>query len=176
MKRRRTLALVGAGSMGALSGCAVVADLFNDDELSESETRLLTKYESGYDHFQDAKDELRNGIDAYERDDYSAAQSAFDAAAQPFNRAADDFNSIEMETISEIGSEDLAGMLGRASGMAGALQGQADRLAEAAAILNREHNGTFSEETYHDRIQGTRTELRNGEFDIPAPEEIESEF
>jgi hypothetical protein len=32
MKRRRVLAVAGAASMGALSGCAAVADLLGDDE------------------------------------------------------------------------------------------------------------------------------------------------
>ena len=176
MKRRRVLAVVGAASMGALSGCSGVADLLGDDEMGESETRLLTKYESGYGHFEGGTEELWNGIDAYERDDYAAAESAFSDAEQPFDRAADDFSSIETETITEIGSENLAGMIGSASGMASVLVGRADRLSEAAAVLDGQHPGTFSEESYHDLIQGTCQELRNGELDVPTPEEIESEF
>ena len=38
MKRRRVLAVAGAASMGALSGCAGVADLLDDSEDGESDT------------------------------------------------------------------------------------------------------------------------------------------
>jgi hypothetical protein len=170
MNRRRALAVVGSAGMISLSGCAGITDYLGDDSLTESETRLLTKYEIGYDHYEDGMGDLRSGMETYEQDDHEAAGSSFLSAIDSFRFAKEDFRRIEAETVSEIGSDDVRGMVLSAIDMSDDLQERADELSTAAAEL------VESGESADNRISEARRELRNGGFDIPSPEDIEAEF
>ena len=170
MNRRRALAVLGSAGIISLSGCAGSTDYLGDDSLTESETRLLTKYEIGYDHYEDGISDLRSGMEACKQDDYEAAESSFSSAIDSFRFAEADFDRIEAETVSEVGSDDVRGMISRAIDMSGALQERADELSTAAAEL------VESGESADNRISEARRELRNGGFDVPSPEDIEDEF
>ena len=170
MNRRRVLAVIGSAGIISLSGCTGITDRLGDDSLTESETRLLTKYEIGYDHYEDGMGDLWTGMEAYEQDDHEAAESSFSSATDPFRFAESDFRRIDADTISEIGSDDVRGMVLSAIDLSGDLQERADELSTAAAELAE------SGESADSRISEARRELRNGGFDVPSPEDIEDEF